>query len=543
MAQNTLRGNLSAANVPLLSELMGRSIILPQHDQNYDKAVLASSTDADKDRGIPQVFYLHNYLPTGQGFQAVGYLKKCAEVVGATDFDQVMPIRNTDDNNFLFSPASGKNYVYRANAAAWKSVSPFPPGTVYGKTNISYAYINGETYICIQGQGVYKYDATTETLTPVTFAGLTMTAIKGILASSGYMLAYDDLYMYWSSAVDPLDFVPSLATGAGSGAPSDIKGFIVTALPISGGFIVYATGNAVGAQFSGNIRFPFVFKEVVGSGGVNSAEVVTYSANLAEHYAVTSNGLQKLDRVTATVIQAEVTDFIVAQRFEDFDTTLNQFVVSDLSSQLKYKLTLASNRFLVLSYGVSTVFSHALVLDTALKRWGKLRFQHVDCFEYTWPNLFGVRTYAQLSPQTYADLQGTAYKDLSTQQQITPKPKTSVAFLKEDGSVYTLDMSFTATVTDAVIVIGKYQFNRERLFTLQHVELENVELGDVISCYALPSLDGKSFQAAVPLYATAVTGKVRRFNARTTGINQSVLVKGKTNLTSIIISYTRHGGR
>ena len=66
MAQIQMRGNLNAANIPLLSNLFGRSIIIPQQDQNYQRSSIVGQ-DAQLDKGIPQVYYGHNIMPTGQG--------------------------------------------------------------------------------------------------------------------------------------------------------------------------------------------------------------------------------------------------------------------------------------------------------------------------------------------------------------------------------------------------------------------------------------------------------------------------------------------
>ena len=72
MAQVTIRANLSSVQVPLLTEEFGRSVIVRQQDLNYVPTV-TSKADADKDIGIPQVYYGHNIMPTSYGYRSVAF--------------------------------------------------------------------------------------------------------------------------------------------------------------------------------------------------------------------------------------------------------------------------------------------------------------------------------------------------------------------------------------------------------------------------------------------------------------------------------------
>jgi hypothetical protein len=67
MSQITYRGNLASATWPLISALFGRSVIVGGPDQNFIRQ-LYSPEDPDKDIGVPQIYYLHNVLPTSSGF-------------------------------------------------------------------------------------------------------------------------------------------------------------------------------------------------------------------------------------------------------------------------------------------------------------------------------------------------------------------------------------------------------------------------------------------------------------------------------------------
>lgn len=540
MARYHSRCNLSAARFPLTTALSGRTIILPQHDMNYQKNAIFAGSDSDRDIGIPQVFYCHNTVPTEQGFQSVGYDGVIAPVVGETEFDQIIPLLEAGGNKFLFSPSGGKNYVFDAPTFAWASVSPITG--VEPNALVTSAFVQGDTYIFYEHIGAFKYNSTTKLLDPVTLIGLNPLLLRGIVGSNGYLLAFDDSTVYWSSAVDPLDFVPSLITGAGSGAVTDMKGRIVACLPNINGFIVYSTGNAVGATFTSNIRFPFTFKEISGSGGIFSKEQVTHDANTEDHYALTSVGLQQLTKTTAKTLFPEFTDFLTARVFEDFDSATKTFTETILGADLLVKLTLVAVRYLIISYGVAEL-THALLYDIAQKRWGKLKITHVDAFEYNYPNLYGEITYEMLlnANLLYSDLFGTSYQDLFTAVSTANKPRRTLAFLQKDGTVKLVDFDLGRLADDAVFLLGKYQFTRGHMLQLLGFEVENANVGANFAAFVLPSNDGKNFQPAVTPYLKTNNGKLREYATRVSGVNHTLLFTGTYNLVSTLIRYTPHG--
>lgn len=544
MSQNSLRSQLSSAHFPFLSGKMGRTIVLPQYDQNFDRTNQGAGESDTLGKGVPQVYYMHNVMPIVEGYQSVAFKQQIPGVEGVDNFNQVFPLRDSNDNNFLYVPADGDNYVFTGNLAAWQTTDPFPVGAVYKKTNISYAYIQNQHYICVQGQGVFQYDAELNVLNPVNFDGLVMTEIRGICTSSGYLLCYDSLSVYWSSAVTPTDFVPSLITGAGSGAPTDAKGDIVTVLQISGGFIIYTTANIVSAQYSGNIRYPFIFKEVVNSGGLQRPEQVSYVSNSSEHFAITSAGIQKIDRNQATAVFDDATDFISCNKFEDFNPDTLVFSEQTLLRPLFTKLVLISARYLVLSYGVvDGLYTHCIVYDLALKRWGKLKIAHVDSFEYNWPNRFGPVSYADMKGTTIASYLGTSYRDISAQQRIAPTPRTSIAFIQADGAVYTVEMADGAPAADSVFVLGKYQFVRSRVFQLHSVDIDNLYTEHGYAVYALPSLDGKNNGAPVLGSILGESANTVHAGFRLTALNVSLMLMGTFSLNCVTVNFSKTGQR
>jgi hypothetical protein len=76
-----IRGNLSSAYFPLVSQYHGRTVIVSGQDNNFNRQ-LYSSADNDKDIGIPQMYYGHNIMPTGTGFLSVGFEQRVPAVDG-----------------------------------------------------------------------------------------------------------------------------------------------------------------------------------------------------------------------------------------------------------------------------------------------------------------------------------------------------------------------------------------------------------------------------------------------------------------------------
>lgn len=73
MAQIPYRANLSASTFPMTLAKAGRSVIIPQTDQSFDRRVDAPGEDLKGSVGIPQILWAQDVLPTPDGFQSVGY--------------------------------------------------------------------------------------------------------------------------------------------------------------------------------------------------------------------------------------------------------------------------------------------------------------------------------------------------------------------------------------------------------------------------------------------------------------------------------------
>lgn len=511
MAQYPVRVNLSSTAFPFLSELSGRSVIVKQQDQNYI-APAASGADLDKDIGIPALYYCHNVIATGQGYQAIGYDSVIPAVPAVTNFLGVFSVYD--------SATSGKAYLgYTAIGDFYYSLPPFNSWTfcldaawAAGKA-VTTATVNGVTYIYSANAGCYKFDFGSHILVPVTLSGTVAANVIGIVGVLGYLVCWTKDAVAWSSLLDPTDFVPSLSTGAGGGSVQGARGDIITCVSHTAGFVVYTNQNAVAAAGSNNSRYPFNFREIVGSGGLASQNLATIDANAGNHFVYTSAGLQAISLQEAKTVIPELTDFLAGAVFEDFDPATSTFTITRLSEVLKKRLVLISERYLVISYGI-TELTHALVFDTVLRRWSKLKATHIAVFEFS-----------------------------LLDSESTETPRRSIAFLSKSGAVSVVRIDSRNSAADGVAILGKYQLTRNRFSTLQKVCIESVISSGSFACKDMYTLDGKTVAGIVTGMVSPQLGLSQDILFHITGVNHSLLFTGAFDLSSLLVILSVSGNR
>jgi len=516
MADITYRANLKTASFPFLSELFGRSIIVKQQDQNYIGG-LATKESLDSAIGVPQVYYLHNVVPTDSGYKSVGYREYTPPTFPAgTDLNNVATIRDGAGNSALLGTTSGGNlYVMEKGTSTWTVPIGAPAAATIAGKRVTIAFVSGVTYIYFSNVGCYVYDWTTNTLTLTALSGLVAADIIGVVGHKGYLLAYSESELAWSSVILATDFVPSLETGAGGGQVEGLRGRIVTAEEVYGGIVIFAEENCIAAQASDNPRFPYTFQPITGSGGLTDYAYVSRDSGSGAVYAYTTSGMQSISLRQAQAVFPEVTDFLSGGLFEDFDELTNELSLTETDDTLILKrLHLVADRYLMVSYGENSL-THALYYDIAYKQWGRLKLEHTDCFE------LGIYPTG-----------------------VTETPKRTIAFVSDTGRIQTLDTDIVSANSNGVLILGKYQYVRSRLLQLQGVEFENVNVGDTFALYDLPTYDGKVFQPAIAGYqVTGTTGKAVAYSFHNTAVNHSVLLKGAFNAVSLLLNFNVAGAR
>lgn len=493
--------------------------------------------------GQPQLVYCENVLPHSKGIFSVSYGTQVPAVSPATTvFDQAIQLRDAAENQFLFAPAGGANYVFDPVVGTWASVSPF----AFTNTLVTRAYVNGRSFVCYEKTKIIEYNAGTGLFTTLalTFpAGLTIADIRGIGGASNYLLIFTDITVYWCTPLNLLDFATT-DQGAGQQTPIDIKGQITSLLPCSGGFIIYSARNAVGATFTNNGNSPFVFKEVSNCGGVPSWEQVTANADDGAHYIWGTNGLQKVNLSKAESVSPAATDFLAGNQTETWDSLLKQVVLNTAGSTISVKLAYLVGRYLAISYGQAgrNQFAACLMYDTVLERWGKLVIEHCDVFMYPYPTFASSYFYSQL-PGFYVDLGDATYADLDSSR-LTPTPaKRGIAFLKTTGQVDLVNTDFAQVGSAGVAVFGRIQSVRQRALTALNVELDSVK-AEGVTCTLLPSLeDGTERGTPVAMGLAYSYGQSRRFESYETAMNFDLAIEGAFVLNNLVMRVKNHGYR
>ena len=550
MAKYRARAALNAAMFPLVSVLAGRTVMQPTLDSNVRTPQSFYGGAESAEMSVPQAIYVQNIMPTAEGMQSVGYFQQVAPLLNAVDFDQAITLRDEDENNFLYVPARGKNYILNMATGAWVSTNPFTGWT--GKL-VTRAYVNGRTFVCFEGRGIYEYDVTANTFLPQTITGLAAVDIRGIGGSSNYLIAFTDLEVCWSSLVDPLDFVPSFTTGAGRSIPQDVKARITAVLGISGGFIVYTAKNAIAAVYTNNTRAPFTFKEIANAGGIQTYEQVTSEQTSGAQYAWTTGGLQKITVQNAEPVSAEVNDFIAGKMYDEWDPASKELTTSYIDGyEFPVKLSFISSRFVVISYSVNSdvaLYQYALIYDVVLKRWGKLKILHTDCFSYPYPNVVGPVTYAGLANTTYNDLAQTSYADLTLGVISDPPSKLTIAFLRTAGEVKLATMDYEKSTEEAgVIIFGHFQLVRASMVQLQTAEFEGIyqpgsDLPHSITVTVKATQPDNKEAIKQTMTLLNKSAKNAKYGKRITGLNFDLAVEGTMALSSYLIEATNDGDR
>ena len=514
MTQRKHKIDLQYTEFPMLSEQQTRTIIV-------GASRVVESSAAEK----PGIAYCHNVMPSQYGMDSVGFtvaIPAPTDSAFVADVDDTRIIFGDEGSRIYFTwDLVGNIYALLPLATEWTPLPEIGFGIKrkdFTANSVTIATVNGISYIHFALKQTFIFEESSNSLQPVTLIGLDITTVIGLAASSGYLVAYTDEAIAWSSTIVPTDFVPSEVTGAGGGKVAGTEGKIQFILSNSLGLLVYTFANVVAGTYTGNVLYPFKFRPVDNSKGGLTLDRVAYEANASEQFAYTKGGLQSITSTGAKNILPEVTDFLSGKRFEDFDEVTNEYVGKNLNtdSTMLKKIKYIASRYLVISYGLpksaggNGYFTHAIIYDTSLNKVGKVKIDHVDVFEF-----------------------------IAEQTEIA---KETIAFLIATGEVKTLHSSVLLE-SNGVLILGKIQQIHERMITLLEVEAENVPIGSIVDCIDMAALDGKKDITLFTGFVANKAGNYTRYAFRNTAKNHSLIFKGRFNLTTVLVTYYNNGSR
>jgi hypothetical protein len=192
------RINLDSPIFPLLSELLGRTVIVRGSDQTHPNT-LATHIASDP----PQLYYAHNVLPTPYGYQSIGFNPFIGSTI-YTDFIDVLTLREASSGlTALLGITKNKKLLVSTLAVpVWQELGTEAVGNIKNRV-VSLAFVRGITYIYFSELGCFKYDFAHKILVEVTLLGLDKTKVLGIVGSNGYLLAFGaGNAVAWSSTLD-----------------------------------------------------------------------------------------------------------------------------------------------------------------------------------------------------------------------------------------------------------------------------------------------------------------------------------------------------
>jgi hypothetical protein len=280
----------------------------------------------------------------------------------------------------------------------------------------------------------------------------------------------------------------------------------------SSGFILYCEKNAIAAVYTGNARYPWKFREIPNAHGYKSKTDISVSYGSDVTYAIDyQKTLRAITPEGAQAIGPEVSTWLrSATLLETWDyeqrKVLSQSISSSrLSTWIRYVL----NRYILLSYksegAPSTAeYSQALVYDTLLQRYGRLKIAHTYIFE----------------------LDGLLY------------------FLSKYGQCSRLDFGAASTLEThpSTLILGKFQYVRSRHLDLHNVRLEH-GAGSDCTVGVISSLDGSTSGTYAPLIKAGGNSNISEYDCRLTGRNHQVVIQGKFDLNTLALTFSPGAGR
>lgn len=569
--QNISRLNVTASQFPFLSDQEGPTVIVPGNDIYYVRPNQFTGETADKNLGIPQFLFVENCMPTSYGMSSVGFVNNTNPFDNnVPEADQLTYLRGQTGRRYLinFNRQNGNCYIYSPEVALWKYVVNIsvPNSQMY------VTLVQGRCFIYFKNTGTlfeFKgFNTITELFEFVTYPGVIgisdLTPMSGLVSANNYLIFFTRTQIFYTIpgpdyGVVP-DFTPSLGpTGAAVETPSALKGIILTSLPTQDGFLLFTSTNIVAAYYSGNVKFPWTYRELEGSAAIISVDTIAVDRDQYPKYAYTTGGLLKIGKSACTPVFVEAAEFIGNDQYEYFDWPTKTIIRRTLTTPLNVGMAYVAGRWLVISYGAEgEIFTHAIVYDEHLKRWGKIQRNHARALEffgvpatispiqgYTYQDLLDLGwTYQYLLDinMTYAMLGGADYSgnpDLALEYK-------SLGFITDTGVVQTVNFDIDSVTDESVAIIGRVQFSRSSRFDVLSVWLENLNQNpatEKTKIAILPTNDAKNPNRTEYGYlALDEEGGLMKYQFwQSEGINHFIRIEGDFDLSTVVVVGMRTG--
>jgi len=499
--------HLRSAKFPWLVRHFGRSVIDDRGiDQHNVLPSVFSGSEAPYNTGVPQIYFCENILPSAEGVQSVGYERL-----------------NYTNSGLRLLPCED-SWLGEAGFVSSDSISG-APHTPLGE-NFSVASLHERHFaFSRETKKLYEINCDSQTLVEVSVDScVPQDKILGICAANNFLILYSSRTIYWSSTHpgEELVFSPTSSTLAGSAIPTDLKADIIYLYPVDDGFFIATKENWVLAFYGTSDSCPWDFREIHNASGIKHPWHVGWDTNSHTLIAYTHSGLQEISPQKASLVFPTLSQFLRQKEIDYYLGPQTDFTKVDTqtnwSSQsqwepaipevaqiqtgerdIKVKVSFLDSAYYAISYGDSEKagYEFCAIYDLALKRWGKLRFQHHSIFLH--------------------------------ENQI---------YLQSLNGIFKLQRK----AGNGVLILGRYQLQRTSICTIQEIEIESASnLPYQVSwLYAVNGLTWK--EDALPMQVIS-SGELNTYHLRYTARTHSLKFVGAFDLSSIVLTFNVAGFR
>lgn len=491
MTQRVFTADLLSNQPPYNPRELGASCVFADARETAQRTPAANhGTNSTQQQGYNQVYFMENVLPSSRGITSVGYQSVVPQLSTLVP-EHVLECR-TSSGELTYVGVAGSSVLHWVDDSGWILY-----GTIFADSEFipQAAVVRGQTYFYFGTFVVYTWDPVLEGLAPVAIDGIDLGAIIGICSGGSQLVMLSASTVYYSAVLDAADFIPSLATGAGSTGVLALKGTIVTALPLGQDFVIYTQYSAVHARYTGNFATPFIYNEIPGSTGIITQKHVAYNTNTGSHIAYVNVGLQEVTTAGVSSIFPDISDQ-VSKGVVAFVDELTGFLSYDVLQAVNVKLTFVANRWLCISLGTdpeTEMYSEAYIFDSSLQRWGRLKVTHTCIFEWAGSAAIeGIKTYQDLATAypIYENVDTLLYRDLgSLAAKYSALNKQKLAIMSDQGQVCLLVPTESGQLagdnigTDAAMpraLVGRIKLFRDQGVVFQWTRLNKLVQGDLV---------------------------------------------------------------
>ncbi len=490
MTQRVFTADLLSNQPPYNPRELGSSCVFADARETAQRTPAANhGTDSTQQQGYNQVYFMENVMPASRGITSVGYQSVVPQLDSFVP-KYILECRSTT-GELTYVGVDGSNVLHWYDESGWKLYD-----TVFADAEFvpQAVVVRGQSYFYFGNYEVLTWDSVAEKLVPITIEAIEMGAILGICSGGSQLVLFSATIIYYSAALDATDFLPSLATGAGSTGILALKGTIVTCLPLGQDFVVYTQYSAVHARYTGNFALPFVYNEVAGSTGIVTQKHVAYNTNTGSHIAYVNVGLQEITPSGVASIFPDISDQ-VSKGVVAYIDELTGLLAYDVIQAVNVKLTFVANRWLCISLGIdpaTEMYKEAYIFDSSLQRWGRIKVTHSCIFEWAGSAAVeGIKTYQDLSNAypLYQDVGVLLYRDLgSLAAKYSALNKQKLAIMSDQGQVCLLVPTESGQLagnnigTDAAMpraLVGRIKLFRDQGVVFQWTRLNKLVQGDI----------------------------------------------------------------